>query len=623
MKPTDKHTDLAASALAVGTPAACAGVLAALGGGMLPADWIPYALLLSMAVACLAVLVDLAFTRLGAIALGGFIGLATWQAASAAWSPFPGAARNEALLTLAYALAFAAGALGVRSPRGRVVAAALVAAVAAALAVGTAIRLGISGDPEGLFFLARRLGSPIDYPNGQAAVFLIGFSPAVVLAAERFVPVVLRGLAAGGAAAMAAGCLMTQSRGAAIAFAASAVVVFAVSPARLRLLVPALLATAPALLSYRVLTEPFRADETVRADAIGSAGDRALAIAVGVAVAGCLYALVDNRLEVGRRGRIAAAAVVGALLAAVLVAGAIEVVQRTGDPAEYVREQWAAWKLPPERVGSSYLLTVGSNRYDVWRVALEEGREHPVAGVGARGFVSAYLVEGKTGDTPHRAHSVWLDALAETGVVGLALLLLALVPPIVAAVRRARTELAAVGALGTIAYWVVHASGDWLWTIPAVTLPFAALLGSAVAAPERPRATKRTWTAPAVAGGVLLLAALLLAPPWLSSRLTTSAAGSSPGAAEARLRWAERLDPLSVDPLVVRARVAAPEAAPALFEEAVAREPRSAPLHYLAGRAYLRVGRVEEALRHLETANRLAPNDRPIRQALRTARGRR
>ncbi|MEP7334203.1 MAG: O-antigen ligase family protein [Actinomycetota bacterium] len=617
-----KRSELIAAALAAGASVVCGGVLAALGGGMRPVDWIPYALLLSMAVACLAVLVDLTVTRLAAIALGGFVGLAGWQAASAAWSPFPGAARDEALLTLAYALAFAAGALGVRSHRGRIAATALVAAVAAALAVGTAIRLGLSGDPEGLFFGGRRLGSPIDYPNAQAAAFLVGFWPAAVLAAQRSLPVIARGLAAGGAASMVAGWLMTQSRGASIAFAASALVVFVVSPTRLRLLPPVLLATVPALLSYRVLTEPFRADEEAAAEAMGSAGDRALAVAVAVVVAGCLYALLDRRLQVGRRGRIAATAVVGAAIAAALVVGAVELGPRLGDPAAFVQDQWAAWKHPPEREGSSYLLTVGSGRYDVWRVALEEGREHPVAGLGARGFVSAYLVEGRTGDTPHRAHSVWLDALAETGVVGLALLLIALVPPVVAALRRARTELVAVGTLGTTAYWMVHAGGDWIWTVPAVTLPFAALLGTSVAAPNRPRAATRASLGPLVAVGVLLLAGIVLAPPWLSARLTTSAAGASPDAAEARLRWAERLDPLAVSPLVMRARLAAPEAAPALFEEAVAREPRSAPLHYLAGRAYLRVGRTDEALAHLVTASELAPNDRPIRQALRAARAR-
>ena len=624
MKASSKRIqiELVAAALAAGTSAVCGGVLAALGGGMLPVDWIPTALLLSMAVACLAVLVGVAVTRLAAIALGGFAGLAAWQAASAAWSPFPGAARDEALLTLAYALAFAAGALGVRSERGRIAANAVVAAVAAALAVGTAIRLGLSEDPVGLFFGERRLGSPIDYPNGQAAAFLVGFWPATVLAANRTLPVLLRGLAVGGAAAMVAGWLMTQSRGATIAFAASALVVFGLSPARLRLLPPVLLAAVPALFSYNVLTGPFRADDDTAVEAIRSTGHRGLVLAGAVAVAGCLYALVDRRLELGRRSVIAVRAAVGVAVAAVLLLGAIELGQREGGPGELVRDQWATWKRPPESEGSSYLLTAGSGRYDIWRVALVEGREHPVAGLGARGFVSAYLVEGKTDDTPHRAHSVWLDAFAETGVVGVALLLIALVPPILAVVRRARNELVAVGALGTTAYWVVHAGGDWIWSVPAVTLPFAALLGTAVAAPERPPAATRSARGPLVAAGVLLLAVLAFAPPWLSTRLTRSAAGASPEAAEARLLWAERLDPISVDPLVMRARLAEPAAAPALFEEAVERQPRSAPLHYLAGRAYLRVGRTEAALAHLVTANRLAPNDGPIRHALRSARAR-
>ena len=64
-----------------------------------------------------------------------------------------------------------------------------------------------------------------------------------------------------------------------------------------------------------------------------------------------------------------------------------------------------------------------------------------------------------------------------------------------------------------------------------------------------------------------------LAPPWLSARFTDRAYGESADARATSLRWAERLDPLSVDPLLTEAVLAtSPHDIPPL-ERAVARQP--------------------------------------------------
>ena len=62
----------------------------------------------------------------------------------------------------------------------------------------------------------------------------------------------------------------------------------------------------------------------------------------------------------------------------------------------------------------------------------------------------------------------------------------------------------------------------------------------------------------ALGGGLAILAIALggFALPWLSARLT-SAGLHHPSSAAADFRWARRLDPLSVDPLVAEATVAA------------------------------------------------------------------
>ena len=60
--------------------------------------------------------------------------------------------------------------------------------------------------------------------------------------------------------------------------------------------------------------------------------------------------------------------------------------------------------LPRNETTSTHLLTLGSNRYDFWRVAIHQFREHPVGGIGARGFRVAYLGARRSPETPARAH---------------------------------------------------------------------------------------------------------------------------------------------------------------------------------------------------------------------------
>src|SRR6187401_2271926 len=74
-------------------------------GSMDAADWLPYAFLAGLLV--VVVLVTGAATRPGRLELAGLatlLGLAIWEASSAAWSPVPSLARDEGLLTLLNAL---------------------------------------------------------------------------------------------------------------------------------------------------------------------------------------------------------------------------------------------------------------------------------------------------------------------------------------------------------------------------------------------------------------------------------------------------------------------------------------------------------------------------------------
>jgi hypothetical protein len=594
-------------ALPTAALAAAAWALAWLATGSIDsADWLPYASLAGLLL--LVVLLTGAVGRLRRLelaALGCLMALAAWEALSLTWSAVPSLARNEALLTLFYAIALVTPLLTLRGEADRLLAAGAVAAEAALLAVAAGLALRFGGNQADHFY-AGRLSFPISYPNAQAAVFLIGFWPAVVCAAQRRASVVARALALGGATAIAAGWLTAQSKGGVLAIAVSAAVLFAVSPLRLRLLPPALVAAGITAVAYRPLTAPFR-----------SAGDRALAAdvrhagatilfltAVGLVV-GAFYALLDRRLELGPSATRRAGIAVAVLTAAALAATVAIVLARVD-----LGSEWRAFKNAPTNSASSHLLQLGSYRYDIWRVALREFEHHPLAGIGSRGFGPAYLERRHSPDTPARAHSFELDALSELGIVGFALVAAALVLLLLPVVSRTRArDAGATAALGGAAYWLAHASVDWIWTVPACGLPFFLLLGIGGAGGERALLPRRGAVAAAAVLAVIVV--VLFVPPWLSARLS----------ARGQIAWAKRLDPLSIDPYVAEAaRAPTPRAAIAPLRAAVRKQPRVVELRFTLAQAYERAGDVQAARSELEQAKRLDPREPRIHEALRALR---
>lgn len=566
-------------------------------------DWLPYAVLTCLLLA--VVLVTGTALRPGRAelgAVGALVALAGWETLSISWSAVPSLARDEALLTVFYALVLLVPLTTLSTVQQRLLACAAVAAAAALLAVAAALELRFGANQVDHFY-SGRLSFPISYPNALAAALLIGFWPAVVLASQRELAPLFRALALGGASAIAAGWLTAQSKGGVLATAFAAVVLFAVSPARMRLLPPTLVAAGLTAVAYRPLTAPFR---TLGAGEIRDAGTTILVVAAAGAGAGLAYALADRRLDFGPRGaRVAGTAAATALVAAVAVGAALFFGRMYHHG--WLGDQWRAFKnQTPSAQASSHLLQLGSYRYDIWRVALDEWRDHPLAGIGSRGFGAAYLQHRRSPDVPARAHSVWLDALSELGIVGLALLVCALALPLLAVVRRVRVrDPAATAAFGGAAYFLAHASVDWIWTVPACGVPFFLLLGAGGADGERRLVPSRT-ALPATAL-LAVLAVVAMVPPWLSARLTD----------RGDLRWAKRLDPLSVDPYLAQAgRARTPQAAVAALRAAVRQEPRVVELRYDLALVYERAHRWRLARAELLEARRLDPREPRIADAL-------
>jgi O-antigen ligase/polysaccharide polymerase Wzy-like membrane protein len=184
----------------------------------------------------------------------------------------------------------------------------------------------------------------------------------------------------------------------------------------------------------------------------------------------------------------------------------------------------------------------GHERTQYWHAAVTEVRAHPLLGSGAGTFSNWWLRERTVPVSTREAHSLYLETLAELGPIGLALLLVAVGTPLVAAVRAREPSIAA----SLIAYDVA-AAVDFHWELAGVTLPAVLLAAAAcVRATRATRAAPRRALVPALA---LVTAAAVLA--WAgSSRLAAAQAALRVGDrahAVAAARDALRFAPYSAD----------------------------------------------------------------------------
>jgi O-antigen ligase len=126
-------------------------------------------------------------------------------------------------------------------------------------------------------------------------------------------------------------------------------------------------------------------------------------------------------------------------------------------------------------------------RGDYWHAAWQVAKHHPLGGSGAGTFDLGWAAYGDLGRWGEAldAHGLYLETLAELGIVGL-VLILGLVVPAAAALRSDRLPLGAIAALaGAIAY-LVHTGLDWDWEMPAVTVVGIACLAAACPEPVPP-----------------------------------------------------------------------------------------------------------------------------------------
>jgi hypothetical protein len=272
--------------------------------------------------------------------------------------------------------------------------------------------------------------------------------------------------------------------------------------------------------------------------------------------------------------RIARALVPG--VGVLLVIGVLAVALSSRGVSGTASHLWSSFTTT--RVTSNYdptrLLSADSeNRWVWWKEAAGAFSDRALLGWGAGSFPVVHLLYRQNRLSVSQPHSVPLQFLAETGLVGALLALSGFGLLLVGAIRRvvslpggSERLIGAALVAGTGAY-LVHGLYDWDWNIPAVTLPALLFLGVVAGTPPGP-ALRRAGAGTRA----LLLAALTLClcTVALSATLPSLAASKASNAllaaadthatvlqrAQASAELASRIDPLSDAGLRVLATLA-------------------------------------------------------------------
>jgi O-Antigen ligase len=420
-------------------------------------------------------------------------------------------------------------------------------------------------------YATARLAYPIDYADGLGEFAALGL-PLLLFVATGARTMAARVLASAGLPVVVLSLALTVSRGGILASAVGLLVFFMLAPDRLPRLATALAAaSASAVVILALLHRAAVRDGFHSATAGGQR--HAMLVVLGLAcVAAALAQLgitlavrhgVRPRWLVVRRRHAGVAAVFALLGVAVVV---VLVVASGAD-----HRLWVEFQRPtPPLAGNQYfrLLSVaGSHRYQYWQVAIEAFHTSPWKGIGPGTFEFYWAQHNSLAEFVRNAHSLYIETLAELGIVGLALIGGFFVLVLAAGSRRALratspVRLPIATAVAGVAAFCAAAAFDWVWqigVIPLIGLMLAAAaLGGLrdlelIAGERRLPRTRILLALATVAGLWAIIVPLATTVAVRSSQ--KAALGGQYRAALADAATAQRLEPGAATPRLQRALI--------------------------------------------------------------------
>jgi O-antigen ligase len=568
-------------------------------------------------------------------AVGSIAGLALWSALSSFWSGSVELSVIEADRNLVYLGFFLAAFLIVQTDlRRQRFAEGLAISIAIVALLGLASRL-----LPHVLQVAESLGSgprlryPLGYWNANGAMFGIGVA-LLLWTSRRAAWSGLRWLSVAVMPAVLLALYVTYSRGGLLALLIAAGCAIALSRDRLWMLATlgiGAIGALPAVLALQARRS--LADNIDTQTSVHQGVTVLLILLAGIVLAVLLFAalrwaerrggpVTGRAVELSRDRRVLMG--VAAALGILAIGAAIAVGGRA----------WHQFNSPdvefPYQAEQHFSQFGSAGRNEFFRVAIDAFDEKPLAGIGAGTYKFAWN-ERRSSERPVvDAHSLYLEAFAELGVVG-GLIVLALVGGLLwtgfqawrAAAHPQRDRYAAL--FGATLAFAIGAGIDWFWEIAAFGAVFflaAAILVAARCAQLAPAQAgaptgngERRFGLTVAGLAVAWIAAIALIGPLLVEReieASRSAADSGNyGSAVAHADTARSIEPFAASPYVQLGLLAElqrdyPTAVQRLGQ-AIAREDRNWQLYYLRSRVEHEAGEEAAAQADLAKARELNP----------------
>ena len=272
-------------------------------------------------------------------------------------------------------------------------------------------------------------------------------------------------------------------------------------------------------------------------------------------------------------------------------------------------------------VAQHLLSTSGSGRWQLWSSAVSEFRAHPLNGGGAGSFDYWWLQHRPISLFSQYAHSLYLEALGELGIVGLLLLAAAVLVAVVGAVRATvllrSPEVAGLAACGITFF--AAAAYDWVWQLAGIAVVGVGALGCALGA--LPSSRPAPWGRFGLARPLLALLAVAAIVPQVVvlaaglhlQNASTAVANVNLSRAKSEALAAKAVEPWSstayLDLAQIDYKVGKLDSARHLLTSAIDRSHDNWVLWWYAAQIDVRRGHPIAAKRELAEAKRLDPFD--------------
>ncbi len=583
-------------------PGALTAYLSFNSGGFFPDTQAFVVIVLVLILAARIALANAPFAGFGRplLLVGAGLGLfALWTLLSGLWSDAPGRALLEFDRVLVYLVGTLLFGSFVRSAaRVRWMLRGLALAIFAVCTSGLVTRLLPDLWPISGTIADNRLSYPLTYWNSLGLIAAVGIVLCFHFTSSRSEPPAARVLGAAAVPPLAATVALTFSRGA-IAAGIAGLLTYALV-ARPRALISGLAATVPA--AAIAIVAAYNADllatlDPTRPAAVDQGHRVAIVVCLCAAGAGLLRAVllrIDARLPLRLSRRVPRRTLVPAVAGSIVALAAL--LTAVGLPGEVERQydRFVEGENPGTTADLRTRLIDPANngRLDHWDVALEGFRNAPVEGSGAGTYENLWAIGRPTALSVRDAHSLYVETLGELGIVGFALLAIALATVIVmlALCSRGRDRTLYAALLGAAVTWLLAAAVDWNWEMPAVTLWLFCLAGAALAESGGrrqligpPSAAARTLATAACAALAIAPSLVLISQGKLDDSADAFAAGDCPAAVkDARSSisaLAVRAEPYEIRGYC-RLQDGQPDSAVRDFEKAIDRDPDNWTYHY-------------------------------------------